>query len=312
MEIELDVSSAAPAGVRHLRGDLFVPSQPLDPPVALTCLPGGGMSRRYFDLDLAGYSMARYLADAGFVVLTLDPPGVGDSDVPHDGWTLTPSTVADVVAHGSDQVLAQLRDGTTGRDLPPLPDLLSVGLGHSAGGLITCYQQAAHRTHDALALLGFAGCGLPIALTDDERAYEDDPERFRRDLRRLVDQRYHDNPLPAGTTATSDYLIVVDIPDDVRDSIGRSDAALLALVGLTAMMPGASAAELAAIDVPVFLGIAEHDIVDDPRAAVADFPGSDDVTLFVLRGAGHNHNVAPTRTVLWDRIAAWARELPRV
>jgi hypothetical protein len=29
--------------------------------------------------------------------------------------------------------------------------------------------------------------------------------------------------------------------------------------------------------------------------------------LFVLAGTGHNHNVAPDREVLWDRLASWAR-----
>jgi hypothetical protein len=43
------------------------------------------------------------------------------------------------------------------------------------------------------------------------------------------------------------------------------------------MIPGASAPELAATD----------------------------ITLFVLADAGHAHNVAPTRAVLWDRIASW-------
>ena len=38
----------------------------------------------------------------------------------------------------------------------------------------------------------------------------------------------------------------------------------------------------------------------------AAFRGSPDVTVFVLPGAGHNHNVAPNRTVLWNRIAWWA------
>jgi pimeloyl-ACP methyl ester carboxylesterase len=302
VQLELDVSAVAPAGVRHLRADLFTPTAPrLATPVLLTCLPGGGMSRRYFDLDVPGYSMAAHLANAGFHVLLVDPPAIGDSDTPDDGWTLTPQLVATCVHEAVSVVLRSLRDDR--------PDLVSVGVGHSAGGLLSCYQQAAHRTHDALALLGFAGCGVPVALTDAERAYVDDPARFHADLRALVDARNAGDPLPVGSTATSDWLIRVPITDEVRASIGRSAAALLGLVGLTAMLPGCSAPELAAVDVPVFLGIAEHDIIDDPRAAPADFPGSSDVTLFVLRGAGHNHNVAPTRHVLWDRIASWAREI---
>ena len=31
------------------------------------------------------------------------------------------------------------------------------------------------------------------------------------------------------------------------------------------------------------------------------------MTLFVVPECGHNHNVAPTRERLWERLAAWAR-----
>jgi hypothetical protein len=31
------------------------------------------------------------------------------------------------------------------------------------------------------------------------------------------------------------------------------------------------------------------------------------VTLYVLPESGHNHNVAPTRQLLWDRVASWIR-----
>jgi len=33
------------------------------------------------------------------------------------------------------------------------------------------------------------------------------------------------------------------------------------------------------------------------------------VLLYVLPGAGHNHNVAPNRELLWDRLATWLRTL---
>ncbi len=64
----------------------------------LYCLPGGGMSRQYFDLDAPGFSMAEHLAAQGFVVVTIDHPGVGESPPPDDPWTLTPAVVADADA----------------------------------------------------------------------------------------------------------------------------------------------------------------------------------------------------------------------
>ncbi len=78
------------------------------------------------------------------------------------------------------------------------------------------------------------------------------------------------------------------------------------MVGLTSMIPGSVAAEMAAVDVPVFLGLGEHDIAGDPHGIPAFFPRCTDLTLFVLAATGHNHNVAPAREVLWDRLGAWA------
>jgi len=275
---------------------------PLDPPVVMTCLPGGGMTRRYFDIVVAGdpgtYSMARHLAARGIAVVTLDPPAVGDSDVPDDAWSLTPDTVAAVCAHAAGQVVEDLRRG-------PLPGLVSVGVGHSAGALLTVYAQAAARCFDALGLLGFAGGGLPAALTPDELALAGDPARARREVVALARARFR-RPLPVGSTGASPMLLGVPVPEAASDGITASGGALLAVVGLTSMIPGASDPELAAIDVPVFLGVGEFDITGRAGAIPGQFPGARDVTLYVLAGSGHNHNVAPTRHVLWDRLARWA------
>ena len=56
----------------------------------------------------------------------------------------------------------------------------------------------------------------------------------------------------------------------------------------------------------MFLGVGTGDITGDPFRIPASFAACRDLTLFVLEGSGHNHNVAPTREVLWDRLAAWA------
>ena len=42
----------------------------------------------------------------------------------------------------------------------------------------------------------------------------------------------------------------------------------------------------------------------------AQFPASRDVTVVVLAGAGHDHNVLANRAVLWDRLASWTAALP--
>jgi hypothetical protein len=58
--------------------------------------------------------------------------------------------------------------------------------------------------------------------------------------------------------------------------------------------------------VPLFLGVGEHDIATEHHTIPSSFPASRDVTLFVLDGAGHNHNVEPGRAQLWERVTDWA------
>jgi alpha-beta hydrolase superfamily lysophospholipase len=318
--VEVDVSAVAPAGAHVVAADVFVPPGEVaragdGAPLVLVCLPGGGMTRRYFDLDVApelglgNYSMARHLAALGFIVVTVDPPGVGGSDKPDDGYALTPHAVADVLAFVVGDVRERLRTGSLAPGLGPLPDHRSIGVGHSAGGLLTVHQQARHRTHDAVALLGFAGGGLVHVLTDEERSYAGDAEATRREVARLSAVRFG-RPFPISQTSTSPTLLGGPVPEAVEQALGEARGHLLAVVGLTSMIPGASGEEMAAVDVPVLLGVGTGDITGDPFRIPPSFPGCHDVTLFVLDGSGHNHNAAPTRERLWNRLAAWATSVP--
>ena len=315
--LALDVFDVGLAGVRRLASDVFVPEQVADPATILVCIPGGGMSRGYFDVDAPGehgnYSMARHLAAQGFVVVTIDPPGVGDSDVPDDGYELTVQRVADVCARGVDRVLAQLRDDGI--------DGTAIGVGHSAGAMITTALQARHRPYAALGLFGFGNNGRVAAAEAERNGSQmgdvfaelealDDREEFRRRVAELAAARFG-TPLPrSSNTSTSPFLLGgMEVPDAVLDALGDVKSNLIAVVGLTSMVSGSIAPEMAAVTVPVFLGIGEHDITGPAHAIPAAFPGAPEVLLYVLPGAGHNHNVAPNREQLWDRLATWVRTL---
>jgi pimeloyl-ACP methyl ester carboxylesterase len=101
------------------------------------------------------------------------------------------------------------------------------------------------------------------------------------------------------------------VPPEALDALGGVKTRLLGIVGLTSMIPGSVDREMAAVDVPVFLALGEHDIAGDPHAIPACFTGCRDFTLFVLPGTGHNHNVAPDRELLWERFVVWARAASR-
>ena len=267
------------------------------------------MSRRYWDLDvpaeLGNYSMAAHMAAAGFIAVTVDHLGVGESSRPDDGYALNPQLLADVNACATAQVLHGLRSGSLISGLAPQPDLRSIGVGHSTGASLTVHQQARHRSHAAIALLGYGGRGLPSHLTDEEKAYADDPERLRRDIVDLTRARYGD-PLPMMARGSSEFLVAVPMEEPVHQALVEARTNLLALAGYSSMIPGNAGPEMAAIEVPVFVGLGDKDIGESPYDVPGEFTASHDITLFVLDESGHNHNVSPNRQRLWDRLIAWA------
>jgi alpha-beta hydrolase superfamily lysophospholipase len=308
--IRVDVGDAAPPGCRTIAAEVVTP-QPwsaAEPPPVLFCFAGGGISRHYFDLAVPGYSFAEYACERGFVTVLMDHPGTGDSDVPDDGWSLTPETIARADAAAVDGVLAALKNGEVA-GVPPLRPATVIGVGHSMGGLLLIYQQAGFPRFDGLAVLGWCARGLPEYLDESERelsSLDDFEDRLVEGAKRLFGE-----PLPTQESGTEGLLTKNPIPDDVRRALAEARSRLLAVAGYASLIPRSAARESARIDVPVFLGVGEHDIVTGHHAIPAEFPTSRDVALFVLAGAGHNHNVEPGREELWARIADWADDLTR-
>jgi pimeloyl-ACP methyl ester carboxylesterase len=308
--ISFDVSTLALAGCQRIAADLFVSQSVRPTPLLWVCIPGGGISRRYFDLDVAGqngaFSMARHLAAGGDLVVTVDPPGVGESDAPDDGYALTPRVVADVLAAALDGIGAELGSDALA-DAAGLSGVVPravIGLGHSAGALLVAFQQAHHHSYDVVALFGFSASGLPDALNEDELRYAGHPERLSEDVKNLTRARFGE-PLPEWSSSTAEFE-----PDGVTAQVDMAIAAassrLLALVGMTAIVPGSVQPELDELRVPIFAALGEHDLGGTLDVLSGQLPACGDLTLFLLEGAGHNHNVAVNRRLLWDRVARWA------
>jgi len=265
----------------------------------LYCLPGGGMSRLYFDIPLGGYSMAAHLAEQGFLVATIDHPAIGDSPAPNDAWSLTPAVVAD-----ADAAAVQELHGHLGG--------IPIGVGHSMGAMLTVTLQARHHLYAGLGLLGYAHIAqyedteLASLLSDDERAILGNPDLIATGIVDLARKRFG-QPLPKGTTTRSAFLLAgMPVPERAFTALDECLAPLLACCGLASMLKCTSD-DIRTIEVPVLIGFGEHDITGDARSTAASLVSCPDITLFQLPGAGHNHNVAPNRAVLWERTAAWAR-----
>jgi pimeloyl-ACP methyl ester carboxylesterase len=316
--LEVDVSDVAPAGGDTVVAHLLTGPRPggsgssdttggdgAAAPVLWCCFPGGGMTKAYWDLrvpaelGLGEYSMARWLAGRGDRVLIVDHLGIGESSRPDDGWTLTPATLADVNAAVVERVMATLD-----------PPRRVIGVGHSAGANLLVRLQARHQPFAALVLLGFGGGGSMDAHLDEEvLAYAGDPGGLTNNLVELTRQRYTD-PLPTMPRGSSDLLVGHPMEPAVHEAIVAARTELLALAGLASMVEGNVGPELAAISVPVLIAVGDHDIAGPPHASASHLPSAPEVTSLVVPDAGHNHNVAPTRQYLWNRMATWAHSLP--
>jgi pimeloyl-ACP methyl ester carboxylesterase len=311
VNLRIDVAGCAPAGCTSVSADFFVPDEYGSSPILWCCVPGGGISRAYFDLDVpaagGAYSMARFAADRGQLVLTIDPPGVGESDRPDDGYALTPRVVADVLHHAVTEVIRRVEGGEID-GLPAVTLRMVLGVGHSAGGLLVACQQGRHRTFGATALLGFSAHGLPAVLTDQESTYAARPEELVNVLPELVRARFGD-PLPEWSNSHAAMAHPDPQSEAIAVAMARADTRLLALVGMSALIPGSIQPEMDMISVPTFVALGDDDIAGDITALPGQLPGCHDLTLITLVGTGHNHNAAETRFVLWHRLLRWVHSI---
>jgi alpha-beta hydrolase superfamily lysophospholipase len=306
--------------------DVFVPPRGTIPehPVVLCCLPGGGVDRRYYDLRVPSddtYSFGRHLAAQGVVVVTADHLGVGESS-PAPADELTVEVLAAAAHHAMTSVVDGLRAGDLTDEIPALGvELTSVGVGHSMGAMLTVEQQATHRSHAALALLGFGNRGLPDLLPPDVLALADDPDELRRRLPELWLRQAEAraaapppppeaNPRRDGRRAGAPFFHGEHLPEDVVTAVKAISTPAPGVAALTSMVPGSVKREMARIDVPILLANGELDFTGPIHEIAAGFPSCRDLTLLELPGAGHSHHAFPARLQLWDRLAAWTRSLP--
>ena len=278
-------------------------------PIVFFCVPGGGLNSRYYDLHVDGdarFSFAAAMAARGIITVAMDPLGIGASSKPRDGFNLTPEVVARAAALVCKGVISELCAGSFHSSVPPLPELISIGTGHSLGGLLIVLQQVQWRSFDGVALLGFGTGGLPSALDAELRSLAGKPDRVREEVVGLARARYAEPyfELPAAGRARAIYGGGAE--PRALDALREARDRVLATASVFAIVPGSSAPDAANIDVPVFLAVGDKDMCGPPHELPASFPGSSDVTLFRLANTGHTHFVFASAPRLFARMANWA------
>lgn len=304
----VDVTAAAGTGETLRTAVTVILASAADsaaPETVIFGFPGGGYSRQYFDLQLAGnYSQAEYHAGKGLVFVGCDHVGVGDSDVPTQAIDFR--AVARANSATARVVMARLTDGTFDESIEPLPIRTAIGVGQSFGGYLLTLAQAADPVFDGVAFLGWSGIENVVPWTQSVALGEafhdglgegwDNPRRptfFRDDVPRDIVER--DMNRRVGRVGALEPWGTAYYPGG--PAVQASE---------TPLTRGAVSAEAATIAVPVFVAVGDVDIVPDLPGEASAYPASADVTLCRFSHMGHMHNFASSRHRLWARLNHWA------
>lgn len=295
--------------------EIHFPKHLVPPAVTLVCLPGGGANRRFFDLQPpdsphdVGFSFARQMTARGFIVALVDHLGIGASSRPKDGYALSSDVLSQAADHVHEAITARVQAHYGSAFARPC----TIGVGHSMGALITVLQQAQKHTHAAVALLGFSTRGLPEYVPQPLHTLARDPVAMRAQLPTVARHMFKE-PYPRLERAADSQALFASDRADARGISALKAAGeepILPVPGFHAILPGNVAPEAASIDVPVFLGIGERDIVGPPGEVPSAFQGSPEVVLHVMPESGHSHFLFPTRFGLFEAIAVWTRSVTR-
>jgi pimeloyl-ACP methyl ester carboxylesterase len=110
----------------------------------------------------------------------------------------------------------------------------------------------------------------------------------------------------ADRTPLLPWFHLADAPSGViAEDVRTTSSVVPSRCAAQSSVPGMVRDEAGAIGVPIFLGYGEVDVSPDPRREVEAFAASHEITLYLLKGSAHCHNMASTRHLLWDRLAAW-------
>lgn len=330
LDLRLDVTEAAGLGTRaQVAATVYLPdvSELAEPPVVCFAFPGGGYGRRYFSFDMPGATgggQARWHARRGWVFVTCDHLGVGDSTVVEPD-VLEYETIARANAAAVATVTGQLADGRLAEGFPALPGAVVLGIGQSMGGCFTIVLQGRHRPFAAVGILGYSAVHTVVPTRPGAPAAPMPwiPRDSDLSAPLVLNAAALQRSGPGALEQIGEAHEPSEHPwawafhfDDVPTEVVQRDLSATAPLppwrspttpacAMKMVAPGTVATEAASIDVPVLVAVGERDVVPDPRAEAKAYASSPDVTVYVCPSMAHMHNFAGTRVRLWQRIQSW-------
>lgn len=305
--LSFDVTDALPAEVTQgtrlaISAWLFFPDDLSllgTRPVTMTLLAGGSYDKRYHHAVIPGhpgYSAAEHLAGLGNIVLIADHLGVGESSRAPEQKRATRQVCALAMHAAVEQFHARLGAGDLHPALPAIADPAKIGGGHSMGAMQTVVQQAAHRTFDAIMVLGYTTQGVHFFHgTTRVRAADYLPQGnyvdYATNDRAAQRYNFYWDDVPAEVIAFDDTL-AVETPTQI---------------GLDSIRTGIIVPDAALIEVPVLFANGERDVSPEPHAEASAYPRCTDFTLYLLPKSAHCQTFAGTRQRFWNRLHGWSR-----
>jgi pimeloyl-ACP methyl ester carboxylesterase len=325
--LTIDVTDAAGLG-EPLRTRATVvlpdPSDLPDPPIVCFGFPGGGYSRGYFTFDMPGATgggQAGWHTRRGWIFVACDHLFVGESDAPSDPTRLSFEVVAAANHATVIEIMRRLEAGELADGFPPLTDAVKLGIGQSMGGCFTIVQQGQHSTFDGIGVLGYSAIQtvlwMPPGTPDAGALFVPRGSQVlvlaAADVVEQTPQFALDD---AGLPGTAPGFHYDDVPSAIveADMVGfptrrggtpEWGSATVPPCAVSMLSPGVVAPEAAVINVPVFVGVGERDVVPDPLAEPRAYARSRDVTVSVCPRMSHMHNFASTRERFWHRLHSW-------
>jgi pimeloyl-ACP methyl ester carboxylesterase len=294
-DLSVDLNHDA-GGPLQLAATYFPPAGHRGDKPILVCLPGGTCNRSYFDLIVPGlgdYSFARHAAALGFPVVAFDHLGTGASSRPDREVSLEDQ--ADALASALDVLPSIIEQ--------PGPQ---IAVAHSMGGYVAIFQQARHRSYEALVILGTTNQVIAHQGISEAYAREASTKDGRAKLTQELVEAIPDLYLDGFRDSSSSWCFLDDVPHAVIEVDARTTVTVVPrMCAASSFVPGVTLAAAAEIDVPVFLGYGELDVSPSPENEPGFFPQSPEVELMVLGGSAHCHNAASTRLLLWERLETW-------
>lgn len=321
-EVRIEVGEAIGAAIpQQIAGTVYWPDN-MDGDgrdIVIFASPGGGYSQHYFNMSFPGhegYSEAEYHTSRGIVFVAMDHLAVGESSL-EMVETLTFEQACDANDAFVRVVMQQLRVGTVSPDLRALNDAFVVGIGQSMGGGVTMGMQSRKETFDAIVPMGKSALHTSLPQPTFELF----------EIGRSIFQFSRSTPLAElsiqmTSSRIPDFVYPFHWPDtpqeivaaDMEGGYPARDPAKAPKFGsvttpryaVAMMSPAYMTSDAARIKVPVMMVAGERDTLPDPRREPTAFLNSSDVSVFIVPRMAHMHNFAPTRRLLWQRVADWS------